>query len=114
MYEGNIKKIVSGMSKEDVEIILGPKTIAGSFDENIWYYIYRKYEQSLSFNDKRFLEGKVLAITFLNNKVKNIKLFTSNKEIEFPYIKKTTAINLSKKPVIVNQPNKNENIYLLK
>ena len=67
--EQDIEKLKKGMSKDQVEYILGKSVLNNNFDPQHWYYTYEMHD-----NQHNKLIQKKLIIEFdQNNKLKGIK-----------------------------------------
>lgn len=61
-----IKRLKTGMTKEDVAILLGSSIISPTFDNNTWHYVYTKRVKNNN------MKIRHLTLEFTNNRLKTI------------------------------------------
>lgn len=65
----DVEKLRIGMTKEQVEFVLGKPVVQDSFDHDTWYYIY-EMKRGMSKRGEDF--AKSLVINFEDNKVTKV------------------------------------------
>lgn len=61
--EDRLAQLKPGLTKENVQQILGTPSSVGTFDDNTWYYISKKTEQ-WAFKAPKTLDQQVVAVDF--------------------------------------------------
>ena len=78
IFSNDLEKIKIGLSRTEVESIIGKPNIISYFDKNKVYYYYEKYQSSL-FHIRKIYDARLLILSYSNNKIVKIKNIDNSK-----------------------------------
>ncbi len=97
IFPNTLEKMKIGLTKKEVENMIGFPTFYGSFSENTWYYIYENSNKPLRLMNKTIIDSKIIILAFNDNILYKITVLDqSNRNNSIPINTKRTLDSVKK------------------